>query len=303
MQTDVFKYVSRISAVKSFKGIDGNGFSSLVFIFRKRPKFELKTTKISSRILEISSNEYRLFLSLIDDDSTSSEIFEILCDDLISSIEKAKTEFEVQEILSTRFQYWSDLFKRKREIHNETWIQGFVGELWFLYKVLIKNIGVGEAVKSWTGPERANQDFITRNKVFEIKTRNLNSTTVKISNENQLNEDMYLVIIDTVKSSPINTNSFTVYSLINKIQSKIDSPELLMYFNKKLLEIDLYPIEEARLYEKFAYSIKKYTYYLLEDGFPIIPHSKIPNEIVRYQYDLSVNNIVNFSISEEKIWS
>ena len=47
---DMFNIVNRVKAVKTFKGIDSQGFESIVFIFKKQPKFELKTTKISSRI-------------------------------------------------------------------------------------------------------------------------------------------------------------------------------------------------------------------------------------------------------------
>lgn len=303
MQNDVFNYVNRISAVKTFKGVDKNGFSSLVFIFREKPNFELKTTKISTRILEVSPNEFRLFLSLLDDDNVSTEIFDILSEDLLSIIEKAKTELEVQEILSTRFQYWSELFKRKREKLDEKWIQGYVGELWYLYEILIKKVGVEEAIKSWTGPEKANQDFITKDKIFELKTRSSLSPTIKISNENQLDTNMYLVVIDTEKSSPIFKESYTLSILINKIRSKIDSPELMIYFNKKLLEIDLYSIEELKLYEKFAYIIKTHTYYKIEEKFPIIAHDNVPEGIVRYQYDLMVKTIADFIIKEENVWN
>ena len=95
---DMFNIVNRVKAVKTFKGIDSQGFESIVFIFKKQPKFELKTTKISSRIFE-RSNQFRLFISLIDDDEKSTEIFNVLTEDLLSCVENAITEQEVLEIL------------------------------------------------------------------------------------------------------------------------------------------------------------------------------------------------------------
>lgn len=112
---DMFNIVNRVKAVKTFKGIDSQGFESIVFIFKKQPKFELKTTKISSRIFE-RSNQFRLFISLIDDDEKSTEIFNVLTEDLLSCVENAITEQEVLEILASRFQYWSNIIEMKKVI-------------------------------------------------------------------------------------------------------------------------------------------------------------------------------------------
>jgi len=299
---DTFNIVNRVKAVKTFKGIDSKGAESIVFILKEKPKFELKTSKISSRILE-RSNQYRLFISLIEDNESSSEIFNVLTEDLLSCVENAITEQEVLEILANRFQYWADLFKRKREEIDEKWVQGFIGELWFLDNQLIPNIGIDNAVKSWTGPEKANQDFNTADKIFEIKTRMQQNKSVKVSNENQLSENMYLVVIELSKSSEISNSSINLAKLIISIQGKINNPETYVLFNEKLLELAIFPVNEAKIYNKFSYIVRSISYFEIGSEFPIIDHSNVPDAIIKYAYDLSLGSIVDLKTSEEEVWN
>ena len=299
---DMFNIVNRVKAVKTFKGIDSQGFESIVFIFKKQPKFELKTTKISSRIFE-RSNQFRLFISLIDDDEKSTEIFNVLTEDLLSCVENAITEQEVLEILASRFQYWSDLFKRDRQQMDEKWVQGFIGELWFLDSRLAPKIGINNAVKSWTGPSKASQDFIATEKIFEIKTRTQQSTSIRISNDNQVSINMYLVVIEVTKSSELSNLSINLTKLIYSIKKKIVSPETHLIFNEKLLELGIFPIKEAQVYDKFSYDVKSISYFEIGSDFPIIDHLNVPKAVVRYAYDLSLNSIVSLKTSEEEVWN
>lgn len=299
--SDEFRIIPNIKVINTFKGHDNRGLESIVFIFKEMPHFELKTSKISSRIVN-KSNQYRLFISLMDDDEISKEIFGVLTDDLLQSIEKAKNEKEALEILSKRFHYWSSLFKQNNERKDENWIRGFLGELWFLNFVALENLSNDEAIKSWTGPTKANQDFITKNKVFEVKTLLQQSNTVKISNDNQLSQEMFLVIITLIKSSEVSRKSFNLEKLINLIYDKITSPEIYTLFNTKLLEIGLFPISEAKLYNNYSFDIEKSIYYKINEDFPIIDHSEVPEAISKYTYELLIAKIDQFMVSEEDVW-
>lgn len=300
--SDMFNIISRVKAVKTFKGIDNRGFESIVFIFKKKPKFELKTSKIVSRILE-RPDEYRLFISLVDDNKTSGEIFDVLTEDLLRSIENVADEQKVLEILASRFQYWSDLFKRKREQMDEKWIRGFIGELWFLSNILAKKIGINNAIRSWTGSEKGNQDFITEDKIFEIKTCIQQAISIKISNYNQLSKNMFLAVMHVSRSSDVSSSSVNLAKLISCIDKMISSPETHIVFNEKLLELGLFPIDESRVYDRFSYDIQSLSYFEIDENFPIIDHATVPDAVLKYSYDLSLSAINEFAISEDEIWS
>ncbi|MGT2958162.1 PD-(D/E)XK motif protein [Streptococcus bovimastitidis] len=299
---DTYKLIPSVTAIQVFKGSDILGNLSIAFIFQKEPKLEINTKKISSRIIK-AENEFRFFISLNQSDSNSIEIFNLFTNDLTSSIKEADTEKEVQRLLSNRIRYWSDFFKREKNKLKETTILGLIGELWFLNTVLIEKIGVEDSVKSWIGPKGANQDFITKEKIFEIKTHNIQSQTIKISNENQLNENTNLTVIGVEKSSSINQHAYTLSKLVNTINFKISDPETLLIFQRKLLDMDLFPLENLGVYDDSAYSIKKIQYFRISENFPILHQSKIPKAIVKYNYDLLLSGISDFVISEEELWN
>lgn len=298
---DSFKIISEIDVIKVFRGTDSNGAQSLVFIFKEKPKFEIKTIKISSRILERGS-EFRLFISLFDKDEVIQEIFDVFVNDIIEHVKLATTEKEILEIMSNRFQYWTELFKRTNMSLNEQWIRGFWGELYFLDAILSKKIGIDAAIKSWVGPEKANQDFILEKKIFEIKTKTQSAQTVFISNDNQLSREMYLTILTVTKSSLLHKNSLNLFQLIKNISAKITNYETLEIFQQKLLEIELFPYDIVEIYNGFNYEFYKVDYFEISDNFPFIDHANVPKEIPSYKYELTISEICEFELKDSQIW-
>lgn len=302
MRTDSFVLVPQINATRVYIGIDSRGMESIAIDFACKPDFELVTNKISSRIVSLSDTQ-RLFISLVDDDSTTKEIFETFSNDIITSIEVATTEVEVLVIIANRFKYWTELFKRSERTYDEKWIQGFCGELWFLDNVLIDKLGSDMAIRSWIGPEKGNQDFITSDKIFEIKTKLQQANSIRISNENQLSRDMYLTVIELSRSSEVAANSFNLYKLIVSIYAKIKNPKILGEFNRKLLELDLFPTTKAKMYDKYSYEFISLVYFRINRDFPFIDHEDVPSAIIQYSYELSLDNITESKLSEEEVWN
>lgn len=298
-----FKLISKIKAVQVFRGIDIEGNTSLVIIFNHKPDLELKTAKMRSKIVE-KKEEFRLFISLQDDEEVLSDIFDIFVTDIVDHLEKVKDESEVVEIVGQRFNYWSDLFKKiQKNRLDEKWIRGFWGELYFLDNVLIPKVGAEEAVKSWVGPEKTNQDFITNDKIFEIKTCLQNANTVKISNNNQLSRKMYLTVLTVAKSSEIDKESLNLYDLIEEISNKLTNATLLQIFQEKLLELELFPVENVKLYDVFAYKFENIEYHYVSDEFPFIDNQQVPNAVLKYSYELILSEIKQFATQEDVVWS
>lgn len=298
---DSFKIIPEIEVIKVFRGTDSNGAQSLVFIFKEKPKFEIKTIKIASRILE-RENEFRIFISLFDEDEVTQEIFDVFVKDIIEHVKSATAEKEVLEIMSKRFQYWTELFKKTRMTLNEQWIRGFWGELYFLDKILSVKLGVDDAIKSWIGPEKANQDFILDKEIFEIKTKTQSSQTVKISNDNQLSREMYLTILTVTKSSELHENSLNLLQLIKNILDKIINHDNLLLFQQKLFEIGLFPYDNAEIYNVFSYEFSEVNYFKITDDFPFINHGNVPKAIPSYKYELTISEISEFELEGSQVW-
>lgn len=298
-----FKLISTVRAVQVFKGIDLDGNSSLVIIFNYKPELELKTVKMRSKIVE-KKEEFRLFVSLQDDDEVLTDIFDIFVTDIVNHLEKANNEAEVVEIVGQRFNYWSELFKKiQKNRLDEKWIRGIWGELYFLDKFLIPKVGIEESVKSWVGPEKTNQDFITNDKIFEIKTCLQNANTVKISNNNQLSRKMYLTVLTVAKSSEMDKESLNLYDLIEKISKQLTNATLLQIFQEKLLHLELFPIGNAKIYDAFAYKFENIEHHYVSDEFPFIDDQQVPSAVLKYSYELILSEIEKFVLQEDEVWS
>lgn len=298
-----FKLISTVRAVQVFKGIDLDGNSSLVIIFNHKPELELKTAKMRSKIVE-KKEEFRLFVSLQDDDEVLSDVFDIFVTDIVDHLEKAKDEAEVVERVGQRFNYWSELFKKiQKNRLDEKWIRGIWGELYFLDKFLIPKAGTEEAVKSWVGPEKTNQDFITNDKIFEIKTCLQNANTVKISNNNQLSRKMYLTVLTVAKSSEMDKESLNLYDLIEEISKQLTNATLLQIFQEKLLHLELFPIGNAKIYDAFAYKFENIEHHYVSDEFPFIDDQQVPSAVLKYSYELILSEIEKFVLQEDEVWS
>lgn len=298
-----FKLISTVRAVQVFKGIDLDGNSSLVIIFNHKPELELKTAKMRSKIVE-KKEEFRLFVSLQDDDEVLSDVFDIFVTDIVDHLEKAKDEAEVVERVGQRFNYWSELFKKiQKNRLDEKWIRGIWGELYFLDKFLIPKVGTEEAVKSWVGPEKTNQDFITNDKIFEIKTCLQNANTVKISNNNQLSRKMYVTVLTVAKSSEMDKESLNLYDLIEEISKQLTNATLLQIFQEKLLHLELFPIGNAKIYDAFAYKFENIEHHYVSDEFPFIDDQQVPSAVLKYSYELILSEIEKFVLQEDEVWS
>ncbi|WP_282799015.1 PD-(D/E)XK motif protein [Lactococcus lactis] len=303
MIIDEFKLVPEIRIIDVYIGKDNSSKSSLVLIFNSPTDLNISSAKISSRIVH-KSDDYRLFITLEDNDVISEEIFEVFIRDIISHIKLANSEQEIGAIVSKRFIYWTELFKKAQTLNlNENWIKGFWGELYFLNNILIGKVGIVNAIKSWVGPIKANQDFILNNNIFEIKTKIQSTDIIKISNDNQLSRNMYLTVLTVSKSSEIDDDSENLSSLIKDIKLKINNIESLIEFDKKLMSLGLYPSENADLYNAFSYNFKKLDYYLITSAFPLIDHKNVPTAIPRYSYELLLEEIREFREEQDDIWN
>lgn len=302
-EVNQFKLISKVKAVQVFKGMDIDGSTSLVIIFNHKPDLELKTAKMKSKIIE-KKEEFRLFVSLQDDDKVLYDIFDIFVTDIVDHLEAVRDESEVVKIVGQRFNYWSELFKRVQKNRlDEKWIRGFWGELYFIDKFLISKVGNEEAIKSWVGPEKTNQDFITNDNIFEIKTCLQNANTVKISSNNQLSRKMYLTVLTVSKSSEVDKESLNIYDLIEEISTKLTNSVLLQMFQEKLLELELFPIENAKLYDAFSYKFENIEYYYVSDEFPFIDNQQVPSAVLKYSYELILSEINQFVTQEDDMWN
>jgi hypothetical protein len=301
---NTFRLIPEIRINEVYRGIDYQGRHALILKFEEiEPKLDFQTALIRSTLAKDGEGS-RLSLTLESEDEPAIEIFEIFVDDLTNALKRSQSEEELIEKLGKRFIYWTALFAKKRAMNqNAKWVQGVWGELYFLHTVLSEKIGKENAVKSWIGPQRGNQDFHTENRIFEVKTKSLNKPTVKISNENQLSQGMYLAVLHVNRSSEVSEEAQTLYELIQRIAQEIREEPLLRKFQQDLLELGLFPFENAKEYDSIAFICKRIDYFRTDAEFPFIDAANIPAAVPQYQYLLNLADVEKFKKEETWVFS
>lgn len=261
--------------------------------------FSTSTINVSE---EVSNDGSLFYLNFDLLDFNEIKLFVTLISDLIEESNLFSNSKDAIKALLQRFNTWKKMLKHKNEKKNI--IKGVIGELKAIEQLILINGASSEIIKSWTGPEHSQQDFLLPNFWIEAKTISSNSATVTINSLGQLDGPnsgfLYVVSLDSCDDLNVNAISFkTLYDKICKLLE--DNSEALALFNEKIAiyEYDRFLLP---LYD-YKFKISNQQVYEVRDKFPRLlnEHGMIGIKTVKYELLLSV--IDQWKIDEGcKLW-
>lgn len=240
----------------------------------------------------IIGSKYSLMFTLNYD--VFDEIFTKLCWDLIEYTRGSCTPiFD----LVNRFSNWQELLQKIPEgLLSTTQQKGLIGELLYLEK-LIDEIGVDDALRSWVGPEGADQDFLTDEYWAEIKSTTSSSDSISISSLQQLDRDdngrLVVFFIDKTSSSGLST--FSLSEVFSRIMGKIDTTKNKDLFICKLTKVGFYK-NDTEKYQKVRFLLSGEKTYLISNSFPKLTKNNVPTEVIGAKYGISLSAIDSYKI-------
>lgn len=233
-----------------------------------------------------------------------TEIFTMFIEDVIDKLGPITNYQHALSIINQRVNYWKKLFSRVTdELLSAELQRGLFGELFFLSLLLQNSSDHHDTLRSWRGTESANQDFAKNGNAVEIKTTKANSSSVYISNEQQLDftdwDHLFLGLISVTETSG-SQNSLA--STIEEVKVLINhDPELTEEFEKKLENAGV-SVDMIGSYDEISYSINNKRFFQIKEGFPLIIKENFQSDAVynvKYQIDLSSCN--SYECVEEKV--
>jgi len=254
---------------------------------------------ISLEYFDLSSH---IIIKLIDDN------FRDLFNDLIISIYQrirlVESDIESAQKFIKTYYKWGEFFNSSisKKLSKEE-IQGLFGELFVLGELIkdSKAESVNEILKSWQGPYDRTHDFIQDTKDIEVKTLEIPKIDVRISSEYQLDSEPGKGLDLQIVSVEMNSeNSISIRQLVNVLKELIsdrlgDISILLKALAKK--NISATNIFE---YDNYRFEIKTISLYnCLAEGFPRLINSNIPSETNSLKYNLRVNLLTDFMVSQK----
>lgn len=257
---------------------------------------------INIDLLKIPEYSPSFYIRLEQRDGSDSNIFEIVVDDIILSLQNAKDDKMAYMELMQALTKWKLFFDFSSEINmSPLKQQGLYGELLYLKEAIKKNGAA--AVYSWTGPDAETHDFYFGANAVEIKTTSSKAPyNVIISSEYQLDNnditgDLFLIFFALHKSK---ATGETLPEIISELKTSLSADiSALQDFQLKLVKygyienhIELYP---------YGYTLRERQQFWIKDDFPRITRQLIPSGIGSVTYSLSLSNCSNYMIKQSTI--
>ncbi len=275
-------------------GLDEKGRKSIELRSMFKPVKVTGTSAID--VTQYTKPEYNTIrFSLKDDDM--SGLFYKFCEDIIEQTKDLKNEKDGYKAITTRFFQWKKMFVlSKNTFLTEPEIMGMIGEILFLRGPLADEIGLSEALKSWSGQELTHKDFSCSDKWYEVKTISRGNTTVRISSLEQLDSDKNgeLIVYSLEKMSPA-YNGISLNKLILETRQMFLSADDADTF---LAKVAMQGYEYNNYYDELVFEVSGLTRYKVTDQFPKLTHANVPKEITKANYDLALAEIMSFSTKE-----
>jgi hypothetical protein len=232
------------------------------------------------------------------------DIFEVLCEDLISSVSDESNEKKLVRSLLNRFEKWKSLFSKiaSKGLTPEEQ-RGLFGELYFLRKFLQHRYDFEYALNTWIGPSGEIRDFQFNDWALEVKTSlSNNHQRVQISSERQLDnshvENLFLYHLSLEQSQESGeTLPLIITSFYEIIQSDTIS---LNKFRSKLYDVGYFEKHEE-LYEKTGYHVRQEKFYKVEGDFPRVQENELRNGVGDVKYSIIISQCSQYIKSENQV--
>lgn len=257
---------------------------------------------IRTDLRKISTNENQGLIITLEN-KVDQDLFYSLCRSMIQSLENVTDPAVGIIVALNQIKRWKSFLAGKNsKLLTPEEIRGLFGELLFLRSMLLKGFSDNDAVNSWQGPENSHHDFNFSNTSVEIKTLSgKERRAVHISSEDQLEglcENLFLQIFRLIEKTD-DKESMSLNCLARELENTIQTHSAKEAFTRKLaeagyLELEEYDQPELRLVEENTYRVS--------NNFPRLIRSKLPNGIIRINYEIKIEAIEDFKCNFEEIW-
>jgi hypothetical protein len=182
--------------------------------------------------------------------------------------------------------------------------QGLYGELWFLRDRLLRLVRLPIAVRAWTGPTGATQDFQLQGSAIEVKTTAATEPRrLLISNERQLDDSGLRALFLVALSVEVRAGAGeTLNELVNAVRALLlqtDSASLDR-FEELLLEAG-YLQAHAPRYDGTGYTIREVSLFRVQDGFTRVIGSNLISGVGDVRYSIALSACRPFAAPDDAL--
>ncbi|MDO6486162.1 PD-(D/E)XK motif protein [Colwellia sp. 6_MG-2023] len=282
-----------------YLGINETGCHSLILNLPKNHQVNFKSVKKEKVTIELFPDTNYLIMTLLDEEYNN--LFDDLIISLFNSIKDIKEVDLYSKVFIQTFYQWVLFFTLDNNDRlSKDIIKGVWGELFVLKELIYGSdrYTINDILFGWRGPYDQGHDFIYDDNHIEVKTKDINKVSVRISSEHQLEVEFGKKLTLTVVSVGEDMESgYSLRDLVLEIKKTVfDRLGDFSIILKALLQkgITLQNIQEYNNYRFKPLNIHDYD--CLEEGFPKITTTELSQSISNVKYDLNLTNLANYVI-------
>lgn len=242
----------------------------------------------------------RLLLSLVEE--RYRDVFIALAEDVLRHLEESASAQEaVREMLSRLGRWQTFLKQHDPEGLSPTERRGLYGELRVFRRLLELGLPSSRAVESWRGPAASSHDFQLHGGSVEVKTTAaVTPSGFKVNNVKQLDDTSTpaliaaLVIVDESESA-----GTSLPDLVSEIEELLPEASLAAW-EEALTSVGYLRVQSDR-YNLPKYVDRELRLYRVEEGFPRLLDSDLPDGVSEVSYTVALGAITGFRCEESEL--
>ena len=284
------------------RGVDGRVLLTLRHSTSSAPTVQLPRLREIEVTLAPPDESDTQFLVLKLLDSNQRNIFQILCEDIISAAIQSESESGAVSAALSRTWRWHHLLRGGRgTLLSPEEQKGLLGELFVLERLLLPRMDASSAVTAWRGPLGAPKDFEVARVAIEAKARRGGATpSLSITSESQLDESgvdsLFLHVVELDEAPMDGQQGVTLHDVAERIRGRLHS---LDPGSTGILEARLsaagYRMEDD--YSSHRWLEGATRIYLVSGDFPRITSDEIRSGVSNVRYSVSLADCEPFAIS------
>jgi hypothetical protein len=260
--------------------------------------------------VEVSAGVAQSSIRLVEKDERFASIFDALVADVVSglvSLEEVAQEVRPLplDFVAGRIMKWQACLKSLPEGMSPERQAGLFGELSALEQIMATGLSLSEAVASWTGPDRAIQDFQRNGSAVEVKaSRQTKPTTLKISSERQLDSSTFnrLFLVHYALDPRNDEAGETLNRRVAGIRDLVRAdPAASLAFEDRVIGAGYLDVHAYR-YGEVSYAIRSIETFEVRGGFPCIVEADLPTGVGDVSYVLAIAACESYRIPMDEAW-
>lgn len=246
-----------------------------------------------------NANNNFIFVKLLENSHT--ELFAILCEDLIFKVFNTIDEIRLIQTVCSSFSKWKKVFNHIASQGMSLESQEMLyGQLYFIRKLLQKKTRHVFCIESWQAPLGSPHDFQRRDWAVQIKTtQDYEKQDLLITHERQLDIELipqiFLVQLDMDISERIGES---LADIIREIRTLLSSQQMAINSFERLLHDAGYFDVHADFYLAQGYKVRKMHIYHVEMNFPRISVSQLAKGVVDVKYTINASDLEPYLLEE-----